>query len=57
MIYAERSRLRAARGDGGAAVREAETGLALLRRDAAGTRAEGHLLLVAAEARSPLATR
>ncbi|HYE43172.1 MAG TPA: CHAT domain-containing protein, partial [Caulobacteraceae bacterium] len=51
LIYNERSRLEAASGDAGGAMREAQTGLALLRKDAPGTRAEGHLLLTLAEAK------
>lgn len=51
LIYNERSRLAAAAGDAGAAAREAQEGLALLRRDSPGTRAEGHLLLTLAEAK------
>ncbi len=51
LIYEERSRLAAERGDTGVARREAETGLALLRRAAPGTRAEGHLLMALADAR------
>ncbi|MBX7249371.1 MAG: CHAT domain-containing protein [Caulobacteraceae bacterium] len=50
-IYKERSHLRLERGDAFGAVGEARAGLALLRRDAPGTRAEGHLLLALADAK------
>jgi len=48
-IYKERSRLRAAAGDPAGAIAEARTGLALIRRDGPGTRAEGHLLVALAD--------
>jgi len=50
-IYKERSRLRADAGDSFGAIGEAQAGLALLRKDSPGSRAEGHLLLALADAR------
>lgn len=50
-VYKERSRLRTEAGDASGGIGEARAGLALLRRDAPGTRAEAHLLLAVADAR------
>jgi len=50
-IYKERARLKSEAGDSFGAIGEARAGIALLRRDAPGTRAEGHLLLALADAK------
>ena len=50
-IYKERARLKSEGGDAFGAIGEARAGIALLRRDAPGTRAEGHLLLALADAK------
>lgn len=51
LIYEERSRFEAARGNHAAARSEAQAGIVLIRRASPGTRAEGHLLMALADAR------
>lgn len=51
LIYEQRSRYQGSLGNASAARAEAQTGLAIIRRDNPGTRAEGHLLMALADAR------